>query len=209
MTLMPVSNIWSVVDCSSKLGAVRWIGRRISVSTGPCLSTGSPRTLRMRPRVCLPTGMVTGAPVEIAFMPRTRPSVGCKAMQRTRPSPVCWATSTVMWIGSGTSKPSLVMRIAVWMTGICSGANWMSTAGPATWITFPSTSVAVALDMMFPYSRAAAPLTTSMISLVILAWRTRFMYSVSLSITSLALDVAASMAVMRAACSAAADSRKA
>jgi hypothetical protein len=81
--------------------------------------------------------------------------------------------------------------------------------GPATWITFPSTSVAVALDMMFPYSRAAAPLTTSMISLVILAWRTRFMYSVSLSITSLALDVAASMAVMRAACSAAADSRKA
>ena len=59
------------------------------------------------------------------------------------------------------------------------------------------------------YSAAAAPLTTSMISLVMLAWRTRFIYKVSLSIISAALEVAASMAVMRAACSAAADSSSA
>ena len=37
-----------------------------------------------------------------------------------------------------------------------------------------------------------------MISLVMLAWRTRFMYSVSVSIMSAAFVVAASMAVMRA-----------
>ena len=55
----------------------------------------------------------------------------------------------------------------------------------------------------------AAPLTTSMISLVIAAWRTLFMCSVSRSIKSEALLVAASMAVMRAACSAAEDSRSA
>jgi hypothetical protein len=53
---------------------------------------------------------------------------------------------------------------------------------------------------------AAAPLTISMISLVMAAWRTRFMCSVSASIISEALLVAASIAVMRAACSAATDS---
>ena len=56
-----------------------------------------------------------------------------------------------------------------------------------------------------PYN-AAAPLTISIISLVIAAWRARFMVSVSESITSLALLVAESIAVMRAACSAATDS---
>ena len=53
------------------------------------------------------------------------------------------------------------------------------------------------------YPADAAPLTTSMISLVIAACRTLFMCSVSASITSEALLVADSIAVMRAACSAA------
>jgi len=53
---------------------------------------------------------------------------------------------------------------------------------------------------------AAAPLTISMISLVMAAWRTRFICSVSASIMSDALLVAESIAVMRAACSAATDS---
>ena len=56
---------------------------------------------------------------------------------------------------------------------------------------------------------AAAPLTISIISFVIFAWRARFIISVSESIISLALLVAASMAVMRAACSAATDSSSA
>jgi len=54
-----------------------------------------------------------------------------------------------------------------------------------------------------PQPADAAPLTTSMISRVIAAWRTLFMCSVRASITSEALLVADSMAVMRAACSAA------
>src|SRR5437763_5101586 len=53
---------------------------------------------------------------------------------------------------------------------------------------------------------AAAPLTISIISFVIFAWRTRFMASVNESTMSVALFVAASIAVMRAACSAATDS---
>src|SRR5450755_864723 len=56
---------------------------------------------------------------------------------------------------------------------------------------------------------AAAPLTISIISLVIAAWRTRLRVNVSESITSLALLVAESIAVMRAACSAATDSNSA
>ncbi len=54
-----------------------------------------------------------------------------------------------------------------------------------------------------PHPADAAPLTTSMISRVIAAWRTLFMWSVRASITSEALLVADSIAVMRAACSAA------
>src|SRR6185437_9538974 len=57
--------------------------------------------------------------------------------------------------------------------------------------------------------RAAAPLTISIISLVIDACRTRFIVSVSESIMSEALLVAESIAVMRAACSAATDSSSA
>jgi len=56
---------------------------------------------------------------------------------------------------------------------------------------------------------AAAPLTISIISFVIFACRARFMASVSESIMSVALLVAESMAVMRAACSAATDSMSA
>src|SRR6202041_477599 len=59
----------------------------------------------------------------------------------------------------------------------------------------------LSLRSRFRY-RAAAPLTISIISLVIAACRTRFMVSESASIISEALLVAASMAVMRAACSA-------
>ncbi len=55
-------------------------------------------------------------------------------------------------------------------------------AGPATWITLPT--AVVATEVCIRYSKADAPLTTSMISRVMLAWRTRFMYSVRLSITS-------------------------
>ena len=47
--------------------------------TGPRSSTGSPITLRMRPRVALPTGTVMGPPVSKHCMPRTMPSVDSMA----------------------------------------------------------------------------------------------------------------------------------
>jgi len=59
------------------------------------------------------------------------------------------------------------------------------------------------------YFSASAPLTTSRISLVIDACRILFIFSVRLSIISVALRVALSIAVIRAPCSAAADSSRA
>ena len=40
------------------------------------------------------------APVSITFMPRTMPSVGCIATERTRFSPMCCSTSQTMSIGA-------------------------------------------------------------------------------------------------------------
>ena len=67
----------------SKLGASRWIGQCSFASTGPSSSTGSPMTLSTRPSVASPTGILIGEPVSSACMPRTRPSVGTMATQRT------------------------------------------------------------------------------------------------------------------------------
>ena len=154
MTLMPVSNICSLGGLlfEARARGDGWASAR-PCSTGPMLSTGSPMTFSTRPRVSLPTGTVTGPPRLIAFMPRTMPSVGCSAMVRTRPSPICCATSTMTSTGVGTSKPSLVMRMAVLMTGIWCSGNWMSTAGPAIWITWPSAvSVVVAMMLLAAYA---------------------------------------------------------
>ena len=61
--------------------------QRSSLSTGPRVSTGSPNTLRTRPSVAGPTGMVIVSPVSTASMPRTTPSVGDMAIARTTLSP--------------------------------------------------------------------------------------------------------------------------
>ena len=52
-------------------------------STGPKLSTGSPRTLKIRPRVAPPTGTLRGAPVSITLIPLVKPSVALIATALT------------------------------------------------------------------------------------------------------------------------------
>ena len=47
---MPVTRISASVDWSTNSGACLWIGERRLVATGPRSSTGSPMTLRMRPK---------------------------------------------------------------------------------------------------------------------------------------------------------------
>src|SRR5215467_1091853 len=120
------------------------------------LSTGSPITFSTRPSVAGPTGTSTGWPRLMAFMPRTRPSVGCSATVRTRPSPMCCCASQMMSMGVGTSKPSLTMLIAVCTSGICPSGNSQSTAGPATWTTLPvTTPLLVAIISLLRRGRAA------------------------------------------------------
>ena len=113
MTLIPVSNISSLVLCSSSGGGSRWMEYFFAASTGPIWSTGPPMTLSTRPSVPSPTGTSMGPSRSKAVMPRARPSVGCMATQRTLSSPMCCSTSTIMSIGVGVSKPSLVIRTAL------------------------------------------------------------------------------------------------
>jgi hypothetical protein len=95
ITFSPVSRNSGRVTCSSKEWERAGGWDSLSASTGPRLSMGSPSTLKMRPRVAWPTGIVIGWPVLIASMPRRKPSVASMATQRTQSLPRCCCTSTV------------------------------------------------------------------------------------------------------------------
>src|SRR3954454_9706075 len=144
ITLMPVSNI-SVLDSSwSKAGALRWIPQRsLTSSVSPSSRLRhSPRVLKTWPRVASPTGTVIGPPVSLTWAPRTRPSVGCREIARTMPSPMCCATSRESVRVSSPSVSSVSSRL--YMSGIESTGNSMSTTGPMTRaIRPPVPSVAV------------------------------------------------------------------
>ena len=95
MTLMP-----GLEHLGPRLELVE--GRRVAVDLPvvvdapmSSVSSGWPSTLKTWPSTALPTGTVMPRPVLRTGAPRTRPSVGCMQMQRTRPSPICWATSAV------------------------------------------------------------------------------------------------------------------
>src|SRR3954447_10556463 len=101
---MPVSNISVVGVRFSTSGASRWIGQRVSASTGSPRSIGSPSRLKIRPSVPRPTGTVIGPPVSTTSMPRLNPSVVSMATARTRSSPrCCWTSQT----SSSSSEPAL------------------------------------------------------------------------------------------------------
>ncbi len=63
------------------------------------------------------------AGVDGLHAPNQSPRSATMAMQRTRPSPRCCCTSTTTSIGVGTSKPSLTMRNAWKMGGMCASSN--------------------------------------------------------------------------------------
>ncbi len=155
MTLMPVSNDSIFTDWSTNFGGERWMGEKCLALTGPRSSTGSPITLRMRPRTSLPTGIWIGAWVLITSMPRTRPSVESIAMVRTVCSPRCWATSTVSSRAeSFWSTFGFLILSAVYTSGGSPVGNSMSTTGPMTCVMRPSAPlplplVGVVSDMFF------------------------------------------------------------
>src|SRR6478735_4014473 len=153
MTLMPVSNIWVLDSSWSKAGAERWMPQRSLTSRvwpGSRLRQ-SPVVLKTLPRVTSPTGTVIGPPVSCTAEPRTRPSVGCREMARTMLSPMCWATSRLMFFFSPESSTVVVSRL--YCSGISPTGNSTSTTGPmmreirptppATEPAVPSVTVAV------------------------------------------------------------------
>src|SRR5919199_4530874 len=141
MTLMPVSNISVVGVSDSTLGAGRWMGQRSSVSTSPARSIGSPRRLKIRPRVASPTGTVIGLPESTTSMPRERPSVESMATARTRSSPrCCWTSQTrtsalvpVSFSSSSDSSPLGRSMVRAWLISGSASEKTASTTTP--WIS--------------------------------------------------------------------------
>jgi len=204
MTLMPVTRIAASVDWSMNSGALAWIAAVCSAPTGPRSSIGSPTTFMMRPRVLGPTGTEICAPVLVTGWPRVRPSVASIAMVRTVFSPRCWATSSTRRL------PLLSVSSAVRIAG-SSPSKVTSTTAPMTWLILPLVVSTVAMLVSLPsisYS-ASAPAIISMSSVVIAAWRLRLYWMVSFWISSPALRVALSIAVIDAPCSLAEFSSKA
>src|SRR5487761_2625649 len=93
-------------------------------------------------------------PVWRTTAPRTNPSVGFMQTQRTRPSPICWATSPVTVMVS----PSITMSISTaWLiSGNECGGNSTSTTGPAIATTRPVSRVVLSGAMVICCSLSRA-----------------------------------------------------
>ena len=112
------------------------MGIAFLVTGGGRPSTGSPMTLRMRPRHSGPTGIAMGAPVSRTSIPRTRPSELSIATVRTVFSPRCCATSSVR-LSLLDEMPGLVTFSAFRILGSFPASNSTSTTGPMTCTTLP------------------------------------------------------------------------
>src|SRR4051812_20340234 len=150
---MPVTRISASVDWSMNSGAGLWIGERRLVKTGPRSSTGSPTTLRMRPKVSGPTGTVIGSPVSTASAPRTSPSVVSIATVRTVFSPRCCATS------STSVRPPFSTCSEFRIDGN-SPSKRTSTTAPMTWVIVPTLLwvVLIAMFSVFLFQRHCGPM---------------------------------------------------
>ena len=97
--------------------------------------------------------------------------------------------------------------------GRYSSGNRTSITAPITWTTSPlfiaSTPLFSVCKWVARYPSASAPATTSRLSCVMAAWRARLSASVRASIISSAASLALRMALIRAPCSLALDSRSA
>ncbi len=186
---MPVSNIVVLDSSWSKAGALRWMPHRSLTSrvSPSARFMHSPVVLNTWPSVTSPTGTVIGPPVSCTDEPRTSPSVGCSEMARTMLSPMCWATSRLMFFVSPARVTSVVSRL--YCSGIASAGNSTSTTGPMMremrptppaggavhWVSLTVAVMVVCFLTCGLYflasARALAPPTISLISWVIPAWR--------------------------------------
>ena len=97
MTLMPVSNIFSSVDWSSRVGGGRWIGQRSFDCTGPIRKVDrlAEHVQHAAERLRADRHRDRLAEIDRPSCPRCMPSVGFIATARTRFSPRCCSTSAM------------------------------------------------------------------------------------------------------------------
>ena len=93
---------------STNAGAFLWIGSFVSAGHGPSSSTGSPSTLKIRPRIVLPTGTESAAPVSTTVIPRCKPSVALIDTARTRLSPRSCCTSATIFTSFPDSSLAVI-----------------------------------------------------------------------------------------------------
>ena len=133
--MIPVSSSSCCVDCSTNSGAGLWIGSKLTFFGAGLLSMGSPKTLKIRPNVFSPTGTLIGAPVAIASIPLTNPSVEPMAIHLTVSSPRCCATSTVSWLPSFNG-----ILIASLISGSLPSVNFISRTALIICVILPEQS---------------------------------------------------------------------
>src|SRR3954451_3183802 len=85
-------------------------------------------------------------PVLRTIVPRLRPSVGFMQITRTRLSPICCATSAVMWMVLPSSSASI--STAKLISGSASWGNSTSTTGPAMATTRPSLRAPLSVEVV-------------------------------------------------------------
>ena len=181
--MIPVSRISWVGVRSSTSGAGRWIGQRSSPSTGSPSSIGSPSRLKIRPSVSSPTGTVIGPPVSIDLVAALQ-AVG--GVHRDRAHAVVAEVlldladelDGLAAVAAPASRSSAPSRSRAARRG-----RRASTTTPVDLLDapdVPAVSVAQPFRLLSVPAQpsASAPATTSKISCVISACRTRFISSV-------------------------------
>src|SRR6266566_4132353 len=168
MTLIPVSRISTLACCSDTGGAGRWIGHRVMPSGAGSSSIGEPMTLNMRPSVSTPTGTEIGPAVAGLDLERLE-QLRLLSRRKLDVDHGADHLADMTFLGRLLLCFRCVFRLG-------------------------HLSALPQLDARM----ASAPLTISMSSVVIPAWRTLFAYRVSASIRSPAASVAFCIAIILA-----------
>ena len=158
MTLMPVSNIFSSVDCSSSDGACA-VDRPVLLGVDRPIRSRPARRARSctRPSVAGPTGTEIGAPVSID---RHAAPHAVGRLHRDRAHAVL--AEMLLDLGDDVDASAASARLGDDADGVvdrgqCPPANSTSTTGPMTWTTLPifcAVAVAVAICSLVSVSRA-------------------------------------------------------
>ena len=157
MTLMPVSRTSCTGRCCVNAGGFLCVSH-CSPCTSPRPSMGFPSTLKRRPSVAVPTGVLMPILFVSTRISRRRPSPAEIMMQRTLPSPMCCAAS--MTYGSSESGMVSSVQSMERMGGRVLSSKKTSATGPITCMIVPvfnSVSILSPFGRLLPSRRQPLP----------------------------------------------------